>query len=104
MRKLDIFLVFAIALFIVQIISDRFYFGRSIIDVRKWSREVWLGLNVGVLLVLCGIRFGPGLCREWRERRTRLTIEREQPEKQRQLREQREMLERLQRGRTRRIY
>ncbi len=73
------------------------------VDVRNWSRGGWLGLNAVAVLVLCGIRFGPELYKEWRERGARLAINREKQEKQRQLTEQREALERLQRGRARRV-
>lgn len=63
-----------------------------------------MSLNLSIVVVLFGVRFGPELYEQWRERRAHLVLEREKKEKQRQLKEQREMLERLNRARARRLY
>jgi hypothetical protein len=74
------------------------------LDVRNWSRSVWMMLNLGVVLALFSIRFVPGLCSDWRERRMRVAVEHEKRAKQAALKEQRETLERLKAGRARRLY
>ncbi len=100
---IEVLLVLACFALLLQFFPSLWFRLIWVVDVRNWSRSVWVGLNVGAVLVLCGVRFGPELYKEWRERRARLAIEREKQEKRRQLAEQREMLERLQRGRARRV-
>ena len=72
-------------------------------DVQNWSRAVWVSLNVGMMLVLLGIRFGPSRYDDWRGRRARQAIERERQEKQRLANKQRELFERLREARKRQV-
>lgn len=102
--RLELLLILTFIVLLFQVFPSLWFAFTWCIDVRNWSRGVWLGLNACAVLALCGIRFGPDLYKEWRERLARLAIERDKQEKQRQLTEQREMLERLQRSRGRRIY
>lgn len=44
---------------------------RSLVDVldfRHWSRSIWFLTNIGVLLVLLFVRFGPDFIDSWRQR------------------------------------
>ena len=63
-----------------------------------------MGVNVGIVLALIGIRFVPELYEEWRERRARLTSEREKQAERQKLLEQRKLFERMQEARKRRLY
>jgi hypothetical protein len=74
------------------------------LDVRTWPRSVWLFINVAVILALVWMKVGPGLVSDWRERRARLSIERQRQAKQREEKAQRELLERLREARKRQVY
>jgi hypothetical protein len=101
---LEILLVLAIVLVILQVFPSLWFTLVRMLDVRNWSRSFLMILSVGILLVLFGVQFGPHLYQDWQQHRLRLEVERKKEEKQRVLKEQREMFERLQRGRRRRIY
>lgn len=102
--RLEALLVLATLAFLFQVFPSLWFALVWALDVRNWSGEVWLTLNVGVVVALFGLRFGPGLHSEWREWRAKLAIEREKLQKEKALKEQREMLERLKAGRARRLY
>lgn len=46
------------------------------LDLRNWSSSMKFMGNVAVVLVLIGIRFGPNLLQQWRERRQTAASER----------------------------
>lgn len=73
------------------------------LDVRNWSRSVWMTLNVGVVLVLFGIQFGPELCADWRRRRVRVSGNDKKREKQLTMKEERELYERMREARKRQV-
>jgi hypothetical protein len=98
---LAVLLALAVAALLVQLFQSLWSIGA--LDVRNWPRETWMALNLGVVLVLFGIRLGPEVRAQWRNRRTRRTIEREQQKKQRTLNEQREVFERLREARKRQV-
>jgi hypothetical protein len=96
-------LALAVLALVFQIWPPLWYTALWIVDVRNWPQWVWLWLNLGVVFVLVGVRFGPQLRADWRVRRERLATERARQAKEREMREQREMLERIEEGRKRRI-
>lgn len=101
---LELLLMVAIAILVLQVFPS---FSRAIlwsIDVRNWPRTVWFIANVGILLLLIFLRFGPQLMEDWRSRRNRLAAEALEKSRRQELREQRETLERLKQARRRRIY
>ncbi len=72
-------------------------------DVRNWSRGVWMGVNVAVVLILFGIRFGPELYRESRVRRPRRARKRSTAETQLTMKEERELYGRMREARKRQV-
>jgi len=74
------------------------------IDLRNWSQLTFFLVNIGVVLLLIGVRFGPGLVEDWRKRQKRLMQEHAKAEKTKELKEQREVVERMKSARKRRIY
>ena len=101
---LELLLVLAFLALLFQVFPALWFGLLWAVDVRNWSRGMWMGLNVAIVFALFGLRFGPELFDQWRERRARLTNEHEKHEKQRHLKEEREMLERLKQARERRLY
>jgi len=75
----------------------------SAVDVRDWSRSVWIGLNIGIVLVLLGIRFGPELFDRSRQPRRRVSHECEKHEKRLTAKEERELYERMREARKRQV-
>ena len=73
-------------------------------DMRNWSQLTWFVLNVAIVFVLVGVRFGPDLVDDWQGRRQRIAKEHTKAEKVKKLKEQRETLERVKTSRRRRIY
>ena len=74
------------------------------LDIRNWSSSIKFLANLGFVLVLVGIRFGPDFLRDWRERRVRITAERAITDKAVKLKAEREAIERMQQSRRRRMY
>jgi hypothetical protein len=73
------------------------------LDVRNWPRTVWFAGTWLVLAVLVGIRFGPDIYTDWRQRRERLATERTKQQKQQALKDERETLARMKEGMKRRV-
>jgi len=74
------------------------------IDLRNWSQLTFFLVNVGVVLALVSVRFGPGLVEDWRKRQKRMAEEHVKAEKAQGLKEQREIVERMKSAQKRRIY
>jgi len=75
-----------------------------VVDLRNWSQLTFFLVNIGVVLVLVSVRFGPGLVKDWKDRQKRITKERIKAEKVKKLKEQREAIERIAASRSRRMY
>ena len=73
-------------------------------DFRQWSRLGWLAFNIIVILTLIGIRVGPSLSADYRERREYNATQQTKAQKALALKEQREMIERIQESRRRRKF
>lgn len=71
---LELLLVLAFLALLFQVFPSLWF----ALDFRTWSRTTWFTLNLFVLFGLFGIRFGPDLYSEWRERRKRLAIKQQQ--------------------------
>jgi len=102
--RLELLLVLSIVAITFQLFPSLWFDTLWVIDVRNWSRAAWLCVSMGVLLTLVGIRFGPDLMDEWRQRRERLAKEREKRDKQQALAEQRKLFERLREARKRQLF
>ncbi len=74
------------------------------VDLRNWSQLTFFLANIGVVLFLVSVRFGPSLAEDWRKRKERLTKEHAKAEKSQELKKQKEIVERMKAGRRRRIY
>lgn len=74
------------------------------VDIRNWSRGIWLFVNAGAIVILIGSRFGPELYDKLRQRGERLAADREKHAKLRATIEQRQLLERVREAQKRRVY
>lgn len=104
--KLELLLVLAFVSLLFQVFPSLWHGTLWIIDVRNWSRGVWMLLNAAVVFALFAIRFGPDLFHDWQKRQSRTKINPEQREKQvkdMELKEQRELFKRMQEARKRQI-
>jgi hypothetical protein len=102
--RLEVALVVAVLALLFQVFPGAWFWMLSILDVRNWSRWAWLAANVGVVLALFVVRFGPEWYADWHERQERRKAEESKRAKERELREQREMFERLKEAQKRRVY
>lgn len=59
--RLELLLVLAFLALLFQVFPALWLGLLWALDVRNWPREVWLAINVGVVLALFAIRFGPEL-------------------------------------------
>lgn len=100
---LELLLVLAFLALVIQVFPSAWRSLVWAVDVRNWSRGVWMTLNFGVVLVLFGIRFGPGLLDASRKPRKRVARECEQHEKQLTAKEERELYERMREARKRQV-
>jgi len=73
-------------------------------DLRNWSQLTFFLVNVSVVLVLIGVRFGPDWVEDWRERRQQSEKAQVKAEKAEKLKEQREAIDRMETSRSRRMY
>ncbi len=103
-RWLEWLLVLSVFFLVVQLFPRFCQFLFSLVDPRNWPRTAWFGVNLFVLLALVAVRFAPQLVADWRERKTRLTVEKTKHDKQQELKAEREALERMQQAKRRRIY
>ena len=83
----------------------------SWLDIRQWSQLTWMLLNLFVVLLLVGVRFGPEIrekhaemARQRARAAARKREKRERERKKQELKEQRKMLERIKEGRKRRVW
>ena len=76
----------------------------QLVDVRNWSRNTWMLVNVLAVLGLIAYRFAPEVWKSLREQKKNATLKREKNEKQKALQEQREAIERMKEARSRRMY
>ena len=74
------------------------------VDVRNWTRGVWFTANSLIVLLLIGIRFGPNILNDWRNRREEAAAEKARLAKAIKKKQEKEALQRLQESRSRRIY
>ena len=58
-------LLLAIVALVFQLIPSLWAGLVSIANVRNWSRGTWMLVNVAIVLILLGIRFGPELYTDW---------------------------------------
>ncbi len=74
---LELLLVLAVLALLLQFFPSFFPHLVATLDVRMWSRGVWFGINMAVLLVLVAARFGPELWQNlknnsWQQRNSRM--------------------------------
>lgn len=101
---LELFLVIAVLSLVLQLFPTLWRGTVGALDLRNWSRSVWIAANVILLLMLVAIRYLPTMILDWRERRVRKTASQAVLEKQKKMKDQREQIERLRQARKRRIY
>jgi hypothetical protein len=100
---LELLVVLAAIAMFLQLFPSVLWDFVAALDVRAWSSSVWFGLNVAVVLILAGIRFGAGIV-EFRVRcRCRATEEREKAKQQQRLKEERELFERMREARKKQV-
>jgi hypothetical protein len=102
--RLELLLVLAVAVLLLQLFPALLILLNWFIDVRNWTKAVWLWLHVVILGVLLAVRYGPGFAADWRDRQAKRRSDHENKEKQRKLKEERETHERIREARRRRIY
>jgi len=73
------------------------------LDVRNWSRQAWIGVNVLVVVVLFGIRFRPQLYADLKKRRKCQPMSNERQQKSLSLKQERELYRRMNEARKRQI-
>jgi hypothetical protein len=100
---LEILLVLAVLALVFQVFPQLWFSTLWALDVRNWSRGVWFVLNIGVVLVLFGIRYAPEVNQEWKRRRGNRIRHRTEDDEQRKLREERELYERMKEARKRQV-
>jgi hypothetical protein len=100
----ELLLVLAVAALLFQLFPPLLSWLNWLIDVRNWTKAVWLWLHVALLGVLLAVRYGPGIAADWRDRQAKRQTDHENKEKQRKLKEERETHERIKDARRRRIY
>jgi len=76
----------------------------GVVDLRNWSQLTFFLVNIGVVLALIGVRFGPDWVEDWQERRQQVAKDYIKAEKAKKLKEQREAVERMETSRSRRMY
>ena len=103
LARIELLLALAAVALLFQLFPPLWPTLRGAVDVRNWPRTVWISLNVGVMLALFGIRYGPSLYDEWQAHRARQRIERDKQVMQRKVNEQREVIERLREARKRQV-
>jgi hypothetical protein len=69
----EILFVLAVAALAFQVFPSLWSKILWAIDVRNWSPNTWLYLNIAILLTLVGVRFGSHVYVDFRERRLRNT-------------------------------
>ena len=101
--RLELLFCLALVVLLLQMFPSLWGALALAIDVRNWSSGTWMSVNLGIIVLLFGIQFGPVLHTKWREHRTRQAIERDKQDKQRTVNEQRETFERLREARKRQV-
>jgi hypothetical protein len=101
---LELSLVLAIAVLLFQLFPSLGAIGLRVIDPRFWPKSVWLYGNIVVVFIFIGLRIGPELWKDFRQRRLQLGIDRQRRQKQKMLKDKREMNERMREGSKRRLY
>lgn len=66
--KLEILLVLAFLALLFQVFPALWNLLCGAADVRQWSRTTWMAMNVAIVLLLFGVRFGPNVIAAVRER------------------------------------
>lgn len=102
---LELLLVLAIVALMLQLIPQWGVRVLESLDFRNWSRSVWFGLNLLMVLGAVGIRFAPELAVALRTSRKRGTRTRplSAEEEQRKLKEERELYARMIKARQRQV-
>jgi hypothetical protein len=101
---LELLLVLALLALVLQLLPSLRTAALWLLDFRNWPRTLWFAATWIVLLVLVGIRFGPGMYGDWRRRRERLAAVRAMEQKQQDLKAERERLARMKEAMKRRVY
>lgn len=101
--RLEVLLVLAILALLFQVFPALWHGIVWALDVRNWSRGVWMTLNVAIVVGLVGIRIGPQLYEGWRTWSGRRSAKRESDEKRRTIKEERALYERMREARKRQV-
>jgi hypothetical protein len=104
--RLEVLLVLAFLALLFQVFPSLWFGLLWAIDIRNWSRGVWIAINVAVVFSLFAIRFGPGLAEDWKKSRAARRHEadnRDKHVKDMDLKQQRELYKRMQDARKRQI-
>lgn len=67
---LELMLVLPIVGLTIQLVPGASVFLGRVSDMRKWPREVWLGVNIIVMLFLVSLRFAPEIRETWQKWRS----------------------------------
>lgn len=68
---LELVLALAFLALLFQVFPSLWIDLLSALDIRTWPRTTWFALNLLVLFGLFGVRFGPDLYGDWKQRRSR---------------------------------
>jgi hypothetical protein len=98
---LDMVLLGAIVTFLAILFPSVIQLVFDSLDLRQWKGNTWFIANLGVVVVLVSVRFGPDLVRDWRERRRSSVRQREKGALANRAKERRESSERLDDSRKR---
>ena len=102
--RLELVLGLSILTLILQLFPSLWFALLWMVDVRNWSRSTWILFNAGLVVMLLGVRLGPGLYQEWSDRKSLISAGREKRAKRDELNEQRKLFARLRKARKRRSY
>lgn len=94
----------SVILLICQLLSVYWDSARSVIDARRWSQSVWFLVNVGALVLLMVVRFGPEIFQELKNSSQKRRVSNMQRQKVKEQQELRETLSRIKEARKRRFY
>lgn len=72
------------------------------LDIRRWPRTAWFGINWIVLMFLVAVRFGPDWLKSMREQKLRRNVDRAKDALLKKRREEAETLRRIKAERTKR--
>lgn len=92
---LEVLCILALLALVLQLTPSVWEGLLSALDIRNWSRAVWITVNAVLLVALVTMRFGSDLYHDWRDHSEHLRVERERREKWLKRQEQRKAVARI---------